>query len=386
MQPRKFFSLLWAFLALAIILACNGTTTPMNTLVPTLKPNPPSGSISGRVVSFLDISNPGKPISNAQVQVLDLPGTSATTNSNGSYVLPNIPNGEHYLYASSAYGTSNILTAVVNDNAQTLDIGYYQITIGGNIYLAPNDGRAVATDGKPVSGATVWVLRSAPFAISNSDGSFQLYYLDKGDIVVAATANRWGTLRYDPKTPLTITLNRPPPMPVPPRLIYDFVAHAADAQWLNGSHAPVWNLPDNDPRGFALWRKNFELEDGTRPALALETHPQWIKGGTISGSYPQVFTPQASDTWVIRYGFLKGALAGRVKFTASFVREADNTVVTIFNTDILYREGFLVPGASVPFPAETLGKHGAIQLRVDAGDSAAQDWAVWVEAKIIRTR
>jgi hypothetical protein len=182
-----------------------------------------------------------------------------------------------------------------------------------------------------------------------------------------------------------ITLNRRTPAPAPPVVVYDFVAHAAEASWRNGSNALVWNLPDNDSRGFALYRQRMELEDGSRPARFLETHPQWVAGGTITGTYQQNLTFQKGDYFVARIGFMKGANAGKAHFYVTFVPAGSGLKIVSTIGDIAksYTGNLSAFVAQIP---DTIAVPGNVRLTVDAGDTAAQDWAVWVDAQIVRAK
>jgi hypothetical protein len=171
-------------------------------------------------------------------------------------------------------------------------------------------------------------------------------------------------------------------------ILYDFVERAFAAQWTNIGEDLPWNGSTSDERGFARWQDNVLLEDGSQPERVLETHPEWVEGGMIWGEYEETakLDIQAGDRLVLTVGFMSGAQAGDVLFQ---VRRSDchpmdpdcsgqRKVVEIqdnFNSQLVRRV--------VPLE-ESVGESGWFWLGVYAGESSAQDWAVWVEARIER--
>ncbi len=346
-------------------------------------PTPAFGSIGGQVVRT-DPMGSDKPIPNAEINLLNLPTVNTTTDQNGRYTLANVPNGEYFVFARNQTATSDVIPVVVQSNAQTVNIKF------GLVYIDLCNGaggRVLGADGRPVGGAVVWILGSVIRVTTDANGNFDIpWSVDTDrDVLVAIAGERWNYARIPSPcgAKVTINLTRRPTLPIAPVIVYDFVAHANEAQWRNGSGANVWNLPDNDPRGFALWRFGYEMEDGTRPARLLETHPQWINHGTITGLYPQVFVPRATDYFFTTIGFLKNANAGKVNFRVTFVRESDNTQILIGDQERAYNPLFGPGGFVKKFPDQTIGRRGRISLRVDALESSAQDWAAWIAAQIV---
>ncbi len=47
--------------------------------------------------------------------------------------------------------------------------------------------------------------------------------------------------------------------------------------------------PDTDPNGFAMYRNNQKLEDGSSPAKVLEIHPQMVNDGVMTGTLPCLY-------------------------------------------------------------------------------------------------
>lgn len=170
-----------------------------------------------------------------------------------------------------------------------------------------------------------------------------------------------------------------------PQVLFDFVAEADGAGW----HSAAGRLPfpgkDADERGFALWRKGFSLEDSSRPELVLETHPQWADYGYIQGIYeaPREIVLQRGDLFVARVGFLQGAEEGDVTFRLLFSNVCD--FLEFYEEVGALRDRYdkILRGWEVPLD-RFAGQNGCFALRAEAGETSAQDWVVWVEAKIMR--
>ncbi len=155
--------------------------------------------------------------------------------------------------------------------------------------------------------------------------------------------------------------------------------------WVSGSGSLIFGGALNDPKGFACYRTNITLEDNNIYDKVLETHPEWVDNGYISGSYYELFNTyaykvKAGEHFYARCGFIKNASAGKVKYSVMIrceggpntwifegVKTYDGTVKVI-NVD-------LTPYA---------GKKADFILQVSAESSSGQDWAVWEQARIIR--
>jgi PASTA domain len=200
---------------------------------------------------------------------------------------------------------------------------------------------------------------------SNTVPAGQVIGTDPGPGQQAATA--------DHKVTLLVSDGPTPPV--------DLRTEAKNADWSNGTVGLVLNGTDTpDPRGYVLIRENAQLEDGTTAPRVLETVPENKPNGFIVGQYTLPQPIIAGDFFVSRTSFLQGNV-GLVDFrilvkdpaTGQFVeagkvnQRANNDVGT-FKVDLTKFAG-----------ADT------IQLRVDAGDSADGDAALWVNPHITGT-
>ena len=163
-----------------------------------------------------------------------------------------------------------------------------------------------------------------------------------------------------------------------PSVAYDFVEQAPTASWwtIVGSTFTPLPFPGalNDSRGFATYQDNIKLNDGNTYTRVLETHPQWVDGGWISGKYTGVYVPPGSKLR-IKVGLINGATAGDVIFSIS--RLSDYSII---NTNVFYASGVKTLESDL---SAYYGQTIDFVLNVSANGSSAQDWAAWAEAKII---
>ena len=170
---------------------------------------------------------------------------------------------------------------------------------------------------------------------------------------------------------------------------YDFVEQAGspspDVIWKSGAGNLTFPGATNDDKGFACYRTNIALEDGQIYSKVLETHPQWVDNGYISGSYMELYNPlgykvKAGEHFYARFGLIKNATAGKVSYEVMIRPEGGPNVwifqgVKVYDGTIKTIDVDLTPYA---------GKRADFILRVSAEGSSNQDWAVWHKAMIIR--
>jgi len=161
---------------------------------------------------------------------------------------------------------------------------------------------------------------------------------------------------------------------------FDLHTRASSATWISGAGNITFGGPDTDVNGFAMYKNGQKLEDGSTPPKVLETHPQWVDDGVITGRY-STYTVVSGEHFKAKIGFI--ALAdgscgtGNVKFQLNYresgtlkplgewAKTCDGTL-KIIDVDLS-----ALSGKSVEFV-----------LGVLANGSAAQDWAVWVSPEV----
>ena len=169
-------------------------------------------------------------------------------------------------------------------------------------------------------------------------------------------------------------------------ILYDFVANADKATWKNAkTNFPFFgtrpgDISNNpvDSRGFACWRTNVMLEDNKTYSKVLETHPEWVDNGEISGKYPTITVP-ANSKLIVKFGFLKGA-TNSDGVVAKIFFDDSKTPVPIWGSDYKPYNGSL-KSATVDLSSIS-GKVGSFILYVHTYKSSIQDWACWVDARI----
>jgi hypothetical protein len=169
---------------------------------------------------------------------------------------------------------------------------------------------------------------------------------------------------------------------------FDLVSNARQAVWTVGPVPATLTFPNSegDSRGFVLTRANARTVDGRTVPLLLETHPQWVANGTISGCYSNIYS--AANPVQER-----DQLSGRVSFLASTIPIAGDVTFRVIVVDggreiEIFNRRMIAAGNDSFFIREDLrqfsGKTPTICLRVDAGLSSGQDWATWDDLKISR--
>ncbi len=173
------------------------------------------------------------------------------------------------------------------------------------------------------------------------------------------------------------------PTPTPkPTVLYDFTVNYCDAEWISGAGVLPCPGATDDNRGFVVFLANPKLENGTTEnEPAIETHPQWVDDGVISGLYPE-FTVQEGDRFKAVIGCLHGGTACNVKFQLNYKDASDSLYplgqwTEVYDGNITSLDIDLSPLA---------GQTVRFVLAVMANGSSAQDWAFWLFPRIVGNR
>ena len=165
--------------------------------------------------------------------------------------------------------------------------------------------------------------------------------------------------------------------------VLNYVDKANLADWETGSPQTSISFGGalSDSNGFACHRTNVKLEDGDTYAKVLETHPKWVGSGWIDGLYPTTTIPEGA-WFVADVGFLDGA-AGTdgVDFRVWFLQSGTDIPNLLDHVSAEY-DGDL-DRLEIDL-ADYAGLAGRLGFQVLAGPSSGKDWAVWVNAKMIR--
>ncbi|KGM03410.1 hypothetical protein Q760_04030 [Cellulomonas cellasea DSM 20118] len=244
-------------------------------------------------------------------------------------------------------------------------------------------GRAVAAD---------WQLARA-----------EVFAFTRGTTVTAGTAydrtlDRW--VRGGQRVRLDLQLTNPVQVDVglavtgPQVTTIDVAALASQARWVGaeltdtlGNTRNEQVLPfdgsDGDARGFVRLGP-LALEDG-RTTTSLWTHPMWVANGTIKGWHPDTRLP-AHARFEALVGFRSGAFFTDGARFMVFEHHSLPGGGRVWNPVVDVHKGYT--GSLLQIAADLshlAGKDVGIELRVDAGPSSAQDWAVWVDPRVVGT-
>lgn len=198
---------------------------------------------------------------------------------------------------------------------------------------------------------------------------------------VTTTTYRISVRNAGAQVEATLTINVQP-APSGPTTIYNFIDRAAEAEWQNGNGVALpLNGNPTDVRGSVILQNNVTLEDDSRPAVSLQTQPEWILDGKIEGNYTVNFALQSGDKFMAQAGFLKGATeSDGVTFELCYF--------TFTETNCLGQVTKTYTGQLAPFEVDLSPLNGYnsgwFELRVKSNGNANQDWAVWINPRIER--
>ena len=171
--------------------------------------------------------------------------------------------------------------------------------------------------------------------------------------------------------------------------IYNFIEQATTADWQSDEvvYTPQAGRIDSDlvitsPLGIVV--SGIAELRGRRDTVAdvLLTHPHQ-ETGIIEGRYT-VDTPlKPTDELVVSFGFPQAALLNKdgAIFEVVFIA-ADGSTKQLLSEEATYRGGTV--SQRVSLDDITSGETGEFILRVLAGENNAYDWALWLDARLVR--
>ena len=161
---------------------------------------------------------------------------------------------------------------------------------------------------------------------------------------------------------------------------FDLYSRATDANWVGSAGTVTFGGPETDTNGFAMYRSNQKLEDGSSPAKVLETYPQMVTDGVMTGLYP-AYTVVSGEHFKAKIGFLAlsdGTCgAGNVKFQLNY---KESGVLKPLGEWTDTCDGVL---KDIDVDLSSIaGKNVQFALAVLANGPATQDMAVWVSPRV----
>jgi hypothetical protein len=162
---------------------------------------------------------------------------------------------------------------------------------------------------------------------------------------------------------------------------FDLHSRATDANWVGSAGTVPFGGPDSETKGFAMYRNNARLEDGSSGTKILEVHPQMVNDGSMTGLYP-TYTIVSGEHFKARIGFLalpNGTCgAGNVKFQLNYKESSGG--FTSLGEWAETCDGAL---RDIDVNLSSLaGKSIQLVLAVLANGAATEDMAVWVSPRV----
>ncbi len=160
----------------------------------------------------------------------------------------------------------------------------------------------------------------------------------------------------------------------------NFYGLAQNGQWFNDAgDALTFGSTTSDSKGFARFVQT-QLEDGLRYDEVLETHPRWVDNGTVEGRFRMTMPEGVGFRAVV--GFIEGATGtDGANFQMIWRKDPPAGQPPI---DAVQGQVFKTYDHSLAsFTADLrpiAGQTGELILKVKAGASSGQDWAVWQSA------
>jgi hypothetical protein len=177
---------------------------------------------------------------------------------------------------------------------------------------------------------------------------------------------------------LTITVNQP--VSSGPGLVLDVLAAAPMASWTSayGANVLPWNGAEQDDRGFAAWKSQAVLADGSHPSLVLETIPARTADGHIVGDIAMPRPIQPGDHFRARIGFLQGASGAVQVIVAAHGGTLPSTPAVV--TVNLSTGGDLTRDIDADLSPVAGG--ATLRLIVRASAAGGQNWVAWENPRV----
>jgi hypothetical protein len=162
---------------------------------------------------------------------------------------------------------------------------------------------------------------------------------------------------------------------------FDLHTRATDANWVGSAGTVPFGGPDTEAKGFAMYRNNQRLEDGSSAAKVLEVHPQMVNDGSMTGLYP-AYTVVSGEHFRAKIGFLARSDgtcgAGNVKFQLNY-KESSGA----FNSLGEWTETCDSVLRDIDVNLSSLaGKNVQFVLAVLANGAETDDSAIWVSPRV----
>lgn len=262
----------------------------------------------------------------------------------------------------------------------------YAIVYSGGDHMG--EPAATAFLGNVAPGATVDVSVNMKSPADN--GEYTTYFMLRSDTGLifgtgsTYTAPLFANIKVS-KLMLIPTLDLGGILPLLPleTAVYDFATNYCSASWVNASSPGTLPCPGDtsSPLGYVVRNDNPVLSDGkTYNGVALVTHPQWITGGSIAGKFPVM---AVQNGWKFRatLGCRQGGNACTVRYFLRYYEQGVGGLQQLGQWDLKYSDTPLAIDVDL---SSLAGKNIIFVLQTATFDESAQDWAQWVNPRIIK--
>jgi hypothetical protein len=209
------------------------------------------------------------------------------------------------------------------------------------------------------------------------DSFFYSYYYNPTENIIEIYADADNNIAENNEKNNTIAYD----FPVLDR--YDFIDDGSIAKWNNGYEPITFGESGITGKGLAMYSENRNLEDASGPGRYLQTQPQATYGGLITGDYFIGHPVKSGDYFYALAGLLEGAVAGDVVFQV-YIREKGQTEWIALGDGMEDIYDYRIKSIIIPIPSQYYDKQVDFRLKVQNASEPLQNWAVWVQAKIIR--
>jgi hypothetical protein len=224
----------------------------------------------------------------------------------------------------------------------------------------------------------VSVNLTAPTASGKYKGYWRLRNASGATFGIGANANVsfWVDIQVANITP-TVTLT---PTGIAPLVIYDFANNYCAATWISGFGTLPCPGTDTDSHGFVVRMDNPTLQDGVGlTGRALETHPQWVDNGVITGRFPPLDVLSGYH-FKTRIGCRSGGANCNVTFQFNY-RVSGGSLQNLGSWPMKYTDA---PKDLDIDLSSLAGQSVEFVLAVTANGSSGQAWATWFKPIVVK--
>ncbi len=165
-----------------------------------------------------------------------------------------------------------------------------------------------------------------------------------------------------------------------PLVIYDFANNYCAAQWVTGAGTLTCPGVDGDANGFVIRRDNPTLQNGgLYTGRGLETHPQMVDNGVITGKFPPLDV-QSGYHFKATIGCLTGGSACDLILQLNY-RANGGSLQSLGQWNMKYTDATRDLDVDI---SSLAGSSVEFVLGAMANGSSSQDWAVWFKPIIIK--